>query len=109
MVIKVAYSLLAPVLTAPLQPTYLVLGTNMATAKSVVSIAPTNGSHALVHPEDVVEVEVPAGSKSQFLSQLDNLLRVENLLSVCQRDSTLLVISMYELYVRQILTSYTHL
>ncbi|KAI4671892.1 putative Hybrid PKS-NRPS biosynthetic cluster [Alternaria triticimaculans] len=90
-VIKVAYSLLAPVLTAPLQPTYLVLGTNMATAKSVVSITPTNGSHALVHPEDVVEVEVPAGSESQFLSQLDNLLRVENLLSVCRRDSTLLI------------------
>ncbi|KAK4982772.1 hypothetical protein LTR66_009106 [Elasticomyces elasticus] len=89
--IKVNHSLLAPVLAAPLQPTYLVLGTNMATAKSVISIAPNNGSYALVPPEDVIEVQVPAGSESQFLSQLDNLLRVENMLSVCRRDSALLI------------------
>lgn len=89
--IKVGHSLLAPVLAAPLQPTYLVLGTNMATAKSVISIAPNNGSYALVPPENVIEVQVPAGSESQFLSQLDNLLRVENMLSVCRRDSTLLI------------------
>ena len=89
--IRVSHSLLAPVLAAPFQPIYLVLGTNMATDNSVVSIVSNNGSYALVPAEDVVEVQVPAGSESQFLSQLDNLLRVENMLSVCRRDSTLLI------------------
>lgn len=89
--IKVGHSLVAPVLAAPLQPTYLVLGTNMATDKSVVSLTPNNGSYASVSPEDVVDVQVPAGSESQFLSQLNNLVLVENMLSVCRRDSTLLI------------------
>lgn len=89
--IKVGHSLLAPVLVTPPQPSYLVLGTSMGTAKSVVAIAPSNGSYALVPPESVVEVEVPVGREPHFLSQLDNLLRVENMLSVCRRDSTLLV------------------
>ena len=89
-VIKVSHSLLTPVLAMPLQPSYLVLGTSVATTKSVVAIASNNGSYALVDLENVVEVQVPAGSESKFLAQLDNLLRVENLLSVCRRDSTVL-------------------
>ncbi|TPX14116.1 uncharacterized protein E0L32_000510 [Thyridium curvatum] len=89
--IKVEHSLLVPVLAMPLQPTYLVLGTSMATAKSVFAIAPNNASHAWIPREDAIEVQVPAGSEPQFLSRLDNLLRVENVLSVCRRDSTLLI------------------
>lgn len=89
-VIKVSHSLLTPVLAMPLQPSYLVLGTSVATTKSVVAIASNNGSYALVDLENVAEVQVPAGSESKFLAQLDNLLRVENMLSVCRRDSTVL-------------------
>ncbi|KAJ5656202.1 hypothetical protein N7507_008152 [Penicillium longicatenatum] len=89
--IKVGHSLLAPVLAKPLEPTYLVLGTSTATGKSAVAIAPNNGSYAWIALENVIEVQVPAGSEPRFLSQLENLLRVENMLSVCRRDSTLLI------------------
>lgn len=89
--VKVRHSLLAPVLAAPLQPTYLVLGTTVANPRPVVAIAPNNGSYASVPLENVMDVQVPAGSESRFLSQLDNLLCVENMLSVCRRDTTLLL------------------
>ncbi|KAB5550768.1 polyketide synthetase [Coniochaeta sp. 2T2.1] len=89
--IKVGHSLLAPVLATPLEPTYLVLGTDLATTKSVVAITPNNGSHTSVPLENVVEVQVTAGREPQFLSHLDNRLRVENILSVCRKDSTLLI------------------
>lgn len=89
--IKVSYSLLMPVLTAPLQETYLVLGTNIVTKRSVLSIAPNNGSYVLVPLEDVIEVQMPEGNESQLLSQLENLLRIENMLSVCRRDTALLI------------------
>jgi hybrid polyketide synthase/nonribosomal peptide synthetase ACE1 len=91
--IKVSHSLLTPVLAPPLQPAYLLLGTTASTApaKTIVSIAPNHGSYALVPQESAVEVDVAPGNESQFLSQLAHLLRVENLLSICRRDSTLLI------------------
>ncbi|TQV90541.1 hybrid NRPS/PKS enzyme [Cordyceps javanica] len=89
--VKVTYSILAPVLAKPLQPSYLILGTSTVTAKSLISIAPNSGSYVLVPLEDVIEVQVPDDSESLLLSHLDNLLRVENMLSVCQRDSALLI------------------
>jgi hybrid polyketide synthase/nonribosomal peptide synthetase ACE1 len=89
--IKVSHSLLMPVLATPLYPSYLVLGTSKATEKSVIAISANNGSYALVSSEKVLDIELPTGQELQFLSQLDIQLQVENILSICQRDSTLLI------------------
>ena len=89
--VKVSHSLSTPVLTTPLYPSYLVYGINKATEKSVIAISPNNGSYALLHPARVLEIEVPAGKESEFLNHLHVQVHVENILSVCQRDSILLV------------------
>ncbi|KUJ20445.1 polyketide synthetase [Mollisia scopiformis] len=89
--IKVSHSLLMPVFTTPLSPSYLVLGTSEATGKPVVAISRNNGSYALVSKEEVLEIELPTGKESEFLTQLDIKLQAENMLSVCQRDSILLL------------------
>ena len=89
--VKVSHSLSTPVFTTPLDPSYLVYGINKATEKSVIAISPNNGSYALLLPERVLEIEVPVGKESDFLNQLHIQVLVENILSVCQRDSTLLI------------------
>ena len=89
--VKVSHSLSMPVLTTPLCPLYPVYGINKATGKSVIAISPNNGSYALLSPEEVLEIELPMGKESDFLNHLHTQLLVENILSVCQRDSTLLI------------------
>ena len=89
--VKVSHSLSTPVLTAPLYPSYLIYGINKATEKSVIAISPNNGSYALLPPERVLEIEVPVGKESDFLNHLYIQMHVENILSVCPRDSTILI------------------
>lgn len=89
--VKVSHSLSVPVLTTPLYPSYLVYGINKVTEKSVIAISPNNGSYVLLPPERVLEIEVPLGKESDFLNHLHIQVHVENILSVCQRDSTLLI------------------
>ena len=89
--VKVSHSLSTPVLTAPLYPSYLIYGINKATEKSVIAISPNNGSYALLPPERVLEIEVPVGKESHFLNHLYIQMHVENILSVCPRDSTILI------------------
>lgn len=89
--VKVSHSLSTPVLTAPLYPSYLIYGINKATEKSVIAISPNNGSYALLLPERVLEIEVPVGKESDFLNHLYIQMHVENILSVCPRDSTVLI------------------
>jgi hybrid polyketide synthase/nonribosomal peptide synthetase ACE1 len=89
--IRVTHSLLDPAFAEPFEPIFLALGTRVATGQSVVALAPNIGSYALAHSKDVVHVQVPAGEESQLLSRLNDLLRVENMLSCCREHSTLLV------------------
>ena len=89
--VKVSHSLSTPVLTTPLDPSYLVYGINKVTEKSVVAISPNNGSYALLLPERVLEIEIPVGKEFDFLNHLHIQVHLENILSACQRDSTLLI------------------
>ncbi|KAH6869498.1 polyketide synthetase [Thelonectria olida] len=88
--IKVTHSLLMPDLATPL-PSYLILGTTKAMKKTVVAISDNNGSYALVSSEKVLEIELPAGKESLLLSHLNNQLQVDNMLSICERGSVLVI------------------
>lgn len=88
--IKVSHSLLNPVDRTPL-PSYLVLGVNTATDKSVVAISTQNSSFVLASPGNAFEINLPVGENSRFMSRLNTQLVMGRILSTCPRDTSLLI------------------
>lgn len=88
--IKVRHSLLKPVVWTPL-PSYLVLGVNTATGKSVVAISTQNSSFVLASSQDVLEIDLRVDEEPLFLSRVHTQLVIERILSICPRDTCVLI------------------
>lgn len=88
--IKVSHSLQNPVARTPL-PSYLVLGVNTATNKSVVAISTQNSSFVLTSSENAFEISLPVGEEPQFMSQVNTQVVMERILSTCPRDTSVLI------------------
>lgn len=89
--VKVSHSFSTPALVTPLHPSYLVYGINKATKRSVIAVSPSNGSCALLPPQRVLDIELPVGKELDFINHLYIQMLVENVLSLCQRGSTILI------------------
>lgn len=88
--IHATHSLLLPAFSTRPEPGYLILGTTSA-GYSLVAISPSNSSQAIMPVDKAINVTLPANAEPQFLTHLSTQLQAANILSVCHRDSTLLV------------------
>lgn len=85
--LKATHSLLHPVFPA----VYLVLG-NSPTGATLVALTTSNTSSALVPAANSIEVTLPINAAApDFLAHLAAELVAASILSICHRDSTLLV------------------
>lgn len=85
--LKATHSLLHPVFPA----VYLVLG-NSPTGATLVALTTSNNSSALVPAANSIEVTLPINAAApDFLAHLAAELVAASILSICHRDSTLLV------------------
>ena len=89
--IKVRHSILMPVSTTPNCQLSLVLGTDVATDKSVIAFSTNNGSFVITPLQRTMEIDLPLNSEPRFLKYFEIQFRVAKIISFCPRDSTVVI------------------
>ncbi|WEW56050.1 hypothetical protein PRK78_001485 [Emydomyces testavorans] len=87
--VKVRYALLLPLATT----VYGIVGTDTSTGRMVLSFSNMNGSQTTADPSSLIDCARAEGKEPSFLSLLELELRVDNILSVCKRNTSVLVLN----------------